>query len=130
MKDKPLVIVITLLGGAVCSVCCLLNGAGLLWTLLMTLLSLILFMFIGMIVNKFVGEVVSEVREADREKARKEEEERIKKLELEEKKAEWEAAHPGVPFPEDGEGAKPETPEDAAEAAETEGGNDLEEEFN
>ena len=100
MKDKPLVIIITLLGGAVCSICCILNRAGLLWTLLATLITLIVFMIIGLIVNRFITEVREEVRAADEEKARLAEEERLRQAELEARRAEWEEEHPGIPFPE------------------------------
>ena len=70
MKDKPLVIIITLLGGAVCSICCILKRAGLLWTLLATFITLVVFMIIGMIINRFYTEVKNEVIEADKERER------------------------------------------------------------
>ena len=101
MKDKPLVIIITLLGGAVCSICCILKRAGLLWTLLATLITLVVFLIIGIIVNRFITEVRNEVKAADEEKARLAEEERLRQAELEERRAEWEENHPGEPFPEE-----------------------------
>ena len=103
MKDKPLVIIITLLGGAVCSVCCILKRAGLLWTLLATFITLVVFMIIGMIVNRFYTEVRNEVIAAEKEKARLEEEERLRREEEERLREEWEAEHPGEPYPEDAE---------------------------
>ncbi len=116
MKDKPLVIIITLLGGAVCSICCILKRAGLLWTLLATLITLVVFMIIGLIINKFYTEVKNEVIEADKERERLAEEERLKREEEQRLREEWEAEHPGEPYPEDS--ASEETPEEA-EATET-----------
>ena len=101
MKDKPLVIIITLLGGAVCSICCILKRAGLLWTLLATFITLVVFMIIGMIVNRFYTEVKNEVIAAEKEKARLEEEERLRREEEARLREEWEAEHPGEPYPED-----------------------------
>ena len=101
MKDKPLVIIITLLGGAVCSICCILKRAGLLWTLLATFITLVVFMIIGLIVNKFYTEVRNEVAEADKEKERLAEEERLKREEEQRLRVGWEAEHPGEPYPED-----------------------------
>ncbi len=125
MKDKPLVIIITLLGGAVCSICCILKRAGLLWTLLATLITLLVFMIIGLIVNKFITEVRNEVKAADEEKARIAEEERLRLAELEARRAEWEEAHPGEPFPEDfdvtvgDESGNPESEQTGPEGTET-----------
>ncbi len=116
MKDKPLVIIITLLGGAVCSICCILKRAGLLWTLLATLITLVVFMIIGLIINKFYTEVKNEVIEADKERERLAVEERLKREEEQRLREEWEAEHPGEPYPEDS--ASEETPEEA-EATET-----------
>lgn len=81
MKDKPLVIFITLLGGAVSSICCILKGVGLLWTLFITLVTLIVFMIIGLIVNKLMTEVRNEVAEKERLEAKRAEDER-RELEL------------------------------------------------
>lgn len=112
MKDKPLVIIITLLGGAVCSICCILKRAGLLWTLLATFITLLVFLIIGLIVNRFYTEVRNEVIAADKERERIAEEERLKREEETRRREEWEAEHPGVPYPEEGaaaEGAPEET---------------------
>ena len=101
MKDKPLVIIITLLGGAVCSICCILKRAGLLWTLLATFITLLVFLIIGLIVNRFYTEVKNEVIAADKERERIAEEERLKREEETRRREEWEAEHPGVPYPEE-----------------------------
>ena len=106
MKDKPLVIIITLLGGAVCSICCILKRAGLLWTLLATFITLLVFLIIGLIVNRFYTEVKNEVIAADKERERIAEEERLKREEETRRREEWEAEHPGVPYPEEGAAAE------------------------
>ena len=117
MKDKPLVIIITLLGGAVCSICCILKRAGLLWTLLATFITLLVFLIIGLIVNRFYTEVKNEVIAADKERERIAEEERLKREEETRRREEWEAGHPGVPYP--GEEAAAEGVSAETEATET-----------
>lgn len=79
MKEKPIAIFITLLGGAVSSICCILKGAGLLWTLFITFISLLVFMIVGLIVNKMITEVKNEVEEKEKIEARRAEEERREK---------------------------------------------------
>ncbi len=54
MKDKPLVIVITLIGGLAASLCCIVNRAGLLTTLISVLVALVIFMIVGLIVNNII----------------------------------------------------------------------------
>ncbi|MCR5521519.1 MAG: hypothetical protein K6F44_06375 [Lachnospiraceae bacterium] len=61
MKDKPVVIVITLLGGAVAAVSCLINGAGLTMTLLLVLISLVAFLIIGIVANKIYARIKDEL---------------------------------------------------------------------
>ena len=117
VKDKPLVIIITLLGGAVCSICCILKRAGLLWTLLATFITLLVFLIIGLIVNRFYTEVKNEVIAADKERERIAEEERLKREEENRLREEWEAEHPGVPYPEEEAAAEEATEE--TEATET-----------
>ncbi len=101
MKDKPLAIIITLLGGAVCSICCILKGVGLLWTLLTTLITLLVFLLIGLIVNRNLSAVKKEYEEAEKERKEMLEAERLREAELLEARNLWEQEHPGEPFPED-----------------------------
>ena len=55
MKDKPIVIIITLLAGLVACICCIIKSAGLLATLLSVLISMIIFLIIGQIVNSIIA---------------------------------------------------------------------------
>ena len=55
MKDKPIVIIITLTAGFIACVCCILNKAGLLATLISVLVSMIVFLIIGQIVNSIIA---------------------------------------------------------------------------
>ena len=91
MKEKPIAIVITLTGGLVACICCIIRRAGLLKTLVAVLVSLIVFMIIGLIVNKIYMTIKAEVIEKEKEEARIEEEQRLAKLE-EERRLEEEAA--------------------------------------
>ncbi|MCR4721104.1 MAG: hypothetical protein K5655_05185 [Lachnospiraceae bacterium] len=61
MKDKPLVIVITLLGGAIAAISCLINGADLFMTLLLVLISLVAFLIIGIVANKIYVRIKDEL---------------------------------------------------------------------
>ena len=83
MKEKPLAIVITLTGGLVACICCIIRRAGLLKTLIAVLVSLIVFMIIGLIVNKIYMTIKTEVIEREKEEARIEEEKRLAQLEEE-----------------------------------------------
>ena len=101
MKDKPIVIIITLLGGAVSSICCILKGIGLLWTLLTTLICLFIFMIVGLCVNRVYLQIKSEVEAAEAEKKRIEEELQ-REIELENAEREkWYKLHPDEPYPGD-----------------------------
>lgn len=78
MKDKPIVVIITLIAGAVASVCCIIKGAGLLATLVTVLITLFCFLVIGLIVNAIVSkqkyiaeERLKDIRMAEEEEARK-----------------------------------------------------------
>ncbi|MCR5331009.1 MAG: hypothetical protein K6E62_07465 [Lachnospiraceae bacterium] len=95
MKEKPLAIVITLTGGLVACICCIIRHAGLLKTLTVVLISLIVFMIIGIIVNKIYMTIKSEVEERDKELARIEEEARLARLEEEKSREEEEASENG-----------------------------------
>ena len=76
MKDKPLVIVITLLGGAIAAISCLINGASLTMTLLLVLISLIAFLIIGIVVNKIYARIKDELEsKMARERIKRESEE-------------------------------------------------------
>lgn len=88
MKDRPTVIFITLLGGLVACLCCIINGSDLLFTLAAVFASLFVFMLIGLAANKVFLYLRSEV--SAREEAEKKAEEEQRKLE-EEQKAESEA---------------------------------------
>ena len=69
MKDKPIVIVITLLGGAIAAVSCLINGASLTITLVLVLVSLIAFLIIGIVANKIYARIKVELEsKMDRER--------------------------------------------------------------
>lgn len=101
MKDKPIVIIITLLGGAVSSICCILKGIGLLWTLLITLITLIVFMIIGLFVNKVYSDIRQELEAQKREQERIAEERRIEREAREAERKEWMKSHPDEPYPGD-----------------------------
>lgn len=88
MKDKPIVIYITLLAGLVSCIVCILNNAGLLNTLLYTLITLVVFVFIGLIANKIISEINHEVEEKDLAEKRRLEDEQREKERLEEEEAE------------------------------------------
>ena len=55
MKDKPIAGLITLTAGLIACICCILNKAGLLTTLITVLAVLFVFMIIGLIVNSIVA---------------------------------------------------------------------------
>ena len=61
MKDKPIVIVITLLGGAIAAVSCIINGAGLTMTLVLVLVSLIAFLISGIVAHKIYARIKDEL---------------------------------------------------------------------
>ncbi|MCR4721200.1 MAG: hypothetical protein K5655_05675 [Lachnospiraceae bacterium] len=61
MRDKPVVVVITLLGGAIAAVMCLVNGMQLMTTLLIVLISLIAFLIIGIVANKIYAKIKDEL---------------------------------------------------------------------
>ena len=71
MKDKPLVIVITLIGGLAASLCCIVNKAGLMTTLISVLVALIVFMIVGSIVNNIVAKQNKIVEEREKEEQMK-----------------------------------------------------------
>ena len=76
MKDKPIVIVITLLGGATAAVSCLINGASLTTTLLFVLISLVVFLIIGIVANKIYARIKEELEsKLARERMKRESEE-------------------------------------------------------
>ena len=67
MKDKPIVVIITLTAGLVACICCILKEAGLLATLIAVFASLLIFLVIGMIVNSIIAKQrhIAEEREKD-----------------------------------------------------------------
>ena len=73
MKEKPLAIVITLVGGLVACICCIIRKAGLLKTLIAVLVSLIVFMIIGLIIHKIYTSIKQEVDEAEQKRIEEEE---------------------------------------------------------
>ena len=76
MKDKPLVKVIMLLGGAIAAVSCLINRATLTWTLIIVLISLIAFLIIGIVANKIYARIKDELEsKMARERIQRESEE-------------------------------------------------------
>ncbi len=76
MKDKPVVIIITLLGGAIAAISCLINEAPLVMTLLLVLISLVAFLIIGIVVNKIYARIKEELdSKMAREKMKTESEE-------------------------------------------------------
>lgn len=66
MKDKPIAIIITLLGGASAYICCMIKQAGLLSTLLVVFIALLIFMIIGLVINKIYLSLKAEVNEQER----------------------------------------------------------------
>ena len=84
MKEKPIAIVIMLLGGAVASICCILMRIKLLYTLLIVLGTLLVFMVIGLIVNRIYSGIKAEIAEKEKEEAWRLEQERLAALEAEE----------------------------------------------
>ena len=85
VKDKPIVICVTLIAGFIACITCILNNAGLLYTLLFTFIALFIFMIIGSIANRFISGVNREVEEAEKaEQQRLEDEQREKEKEEEE----------------------------------------------
>ena len=78
MKDKPIVIIITLTAGLIACVCCILNHAGLLATLLTVLISLIVFLIIGQIVNSIFAKQNKEAEKRLKDEKQKLEEEALK----------------------------------------------------
>lgn len=106
MKDRPIVIIVMLLGGAVSCICCIVNGAGLLWTLFITLTTLFVFLLIGLAVNKVYAGIKADleaIRIAEEKKA-----EELKQAEIEalNERNEWYMFHPDEPFPGDLEGTE------------------------
>lgn len=81
MKDKPIVVIITLTAGLVACICCILKEAGLLATLIAVFASLLIFLVIGMIVNSIIAKQrhIAEEREKD-------EKQRLEELEKEEQR--------------------------------------------
>ena len=77
MKDKPIVIIITLTAGLIACICCIINRAGLLGTLISVLISMVVFLIVGLIVNSIIArqDRIAEKRARD-EKQRQEEEAR------------------------------------------------------
>ena len=84
MKDKPIVIIITLTAGLIACVCCILNHAGLLATLLTVLISLIVFLIIGQIVNSIFAKQNKEAEKRLKDEKQKLEEEALKERTKEE----------------------------------------------
>ena len=76
MKEKPLAIIVTLVGGLAACLCCIIRKAGLLKTLTAVLISLIVFMIIGLILHKVYSSIKQEVEEAEKKKKEQEEAER------------------------------------------------------
>ncbi|MCR5431456.1 MAG: hypothetical protein K6E95_02750 [Lachnospiraceae bacterium] len=112
MKDKPLVIVITLLGGAIAAVSCLINGASLMITLLLVLISLVAFLIIGIVVNKIYARIKDELEsKMARERIQRESEE----FEREKKENERAIARASGTEPTDVTNPKPEQQEPPAE---------------
>jgi len=75
VKDKPIAIVITLLGGAISIVSCLINNTPPLITLIIVLVSLLAFMIIGIVAHKIYAKIKDEMEiKAAQEKNRLESE--------------------------------------------------------
>lgn len=112
MKDKPIVIVITLLGGAIAAVSCLINGASLTITLVLVLVSLIAFLIIGIVANKIYARIKDELEsKMARERIIKEHEE----FEREKRENEMAIARANGEEPPAQEDYPPSQPEPAAE---------------
>lgn len=101
MKEKPIAIIITLLGGAVACVCCICKGTGLLWTLLFTLIALFVFIFVGLYVNSVYASIKADLDEREKERLHEEEEARILAEAEADRRYEWSREHPDEPFPDD-----------------------------
>lgn len=67
MKDKPTAVFITLLGGLIACICCIIRDVGLLMTLLTVFISLVVFLCIGLFANKMLSSVHSEVAAAEKD---------------------------------------------------------------
>ncbi|MBR3483157.1 MAG: hypothetical protein IKH42_00630 [Lachnospiraceae bacterium] len=80
MKDKPIAVIITLTAGLIACVCCIINKAGLLGTLITVFITLFVFMIIGLIVNSIVAKQDREAEERAKDLKAKEEEEKNNKL--------------------------------------------------
>ena len=76
MKDKPIAVIITLIAGLIACVCCIINKAGLLGTLIMVLVTLFVFMIIGLIVNSIVAKQGRDAEKRAKDLKAKEEEEK------------------------------------------------------
>ena len=76
MKDRPIVIFITLTAGLVACICCIINKAGLVTTLIAVLVSLIVFLIIGMAVNSVIARQSKIAEERAKEERQREEEQR------------------------------------------------------
>lgn len=85
MKDRPIVVFITLVAGLIASICCIVRGVGLFSTLLTVFITLVVFLFVGMIANKFLSSVHQEMIEHEKEEA-----ERIKREKEEAEQREFE----------------------------------------
>ena len=84
MKDRPIVIFITLIAGLVACICCIINGVGLMATLIAVFSSLIVFMILGMIVNAIIAKQRTIAEERAKEEKFKEEEKKKEELNAEE----------------------------------------------
>ena len=78
MKDKPIAVIITLIAGLIAVICCIVNNAGLLGTLVTVLIVLFVFMIIGLIVNSIVTKQAVEAEKRAKDLQQKEEEEKSK----------------------------------------------------
>lgn len=101
MKDKPIVVIVMLLGGAVSCICSIMNGAGLLWTLLTTLITLFAFMLIGLCVNKVYAGIKADLDAIKAEEERIEEERKAEAARIQNERNEWYRFHPDEPYPGD-----------------------------
>ena len=72
-------IFITLIAGFIACICCIINGAGLLATLISVFVSLIVFMIIGMIVNSIIAKLRHDAEEREKDRKMLEEEEARKR---------------------------------------------------
>ena len=76
MKDKPIAVIITLTAGLIACVCCIINKAGLLGTLITVFVTLFVFMIIGLIVNSIVAKQGRDAEKRAKDLKAKEEEEK------------------------------------------------------